>query len=135
MLRMMIIQPGKTVLKSILSFAKFSPYKMIGVVFIVISTVSAIYYTGKSAGYNSAKAQELKAVNAAEKVLQDKYDKIIARKSREQNAALRLIERLRNRPEVTHSEIKEAANASSCKHLGLKFNSVFNKLVDVPPVD
>lgn len=107
---------------------------MLVIVLTVLTITTTIYYSGKSAGYNRAKAQELKAVKKAEKVLVAKYDKILARNLRERKAALRLIERLRNRPEVTHDEIKEAANASSCKHLGPKFNSVYNKLVGPEPV-
>ncbi len=121
-------------LKNILSFAKFSPYKMLAIVIAVLTITTTIYHYGKSAGYNKAKAQELKAVKAAEKVLVAKYDKILARNLRERKAALRLVERLRNRPEVTHDEIKEAANASSCEHLGLEFNRVYNKLVGPEPI-
>lgn len=132
---MMTTRAVNTMFKGLLSFAKLSPYKTGIIVVVVLSLTATIYYSGKSAGYNKAKAQELKAVKAAEKVLRAEYDGIITRNNRERKAALRLIERLRNRPEVTHNEIKKAAAASTCKHLGLEFNRVYNKLIGDPPSD
>jgi uncharacterized protein HemX len=123
------------ILKTAFSFAKGSPYKLAAIVIIVLAITTGIYYSGKTSGYNKAKAEELQAVKDAEKALAKKYNLILAKQDRAQQRALRLIERLRNRPRVTHNEIKQAANASECKHLGLEFNRVFNKLVDPPGTD
>ena len=125
-------------IKALIGLAKASPYKLVLILTLVTSLIGFVVWYDNArwkAGYNAAKAEELKAVKKAEKVLVAKYDKILSRNLRERKAALRLIERLRNQPEVTHSEIKEAANASSCKHLGPEFNRVFNKLVGPEPAD
>jgi len=121
-------------IKTILRFTKGSPYKMIFIIFGIITLISSIFFTGKAAGYNKAKAEQLDVVKAAEKELIKKYDKIIIRKTRERNRAIRSLQRYRNKPEITYNEIREAATASTCKHLGIEFNRVFNKLVDKPPI-
>lgn len=122
-------------IKTVLGFAKGSPYKMVAIILVVITIVSSIFFTGSNHGYNKAKAQELEAINIALDKQAKEYKKLIAKKEKQRVAALQTAAKLRKLPKVSHNEIKQAANASECKRLGLEFNRVFNRMVGTPPAD
>lgn len=122
-------------IKTILGFAKGSPYKMFFIVLAVLTIVSTIFFTGSNHGYNKAKAQELTAVNRALDKQAKVYKLLIAKKEKQRVAALQTAKKLRKLSKVSHNEIKQAANVSECKHLGIEFNRVFNKSVSSPPAN
>lgn len=105
-------------------------YAIMALIPIVIVAGYKLY----NVGYDSAVLDYEKARLKAESELKEKYDKIIARKSRERTSALKLVAQLRkSKSEKISREISKVNNTTDCKHLGPKFTSVFNDLVGSPP--
>lgn len=105
-------------------------YALIAMIPIILIAGYKLY----SFGYDRAVMDHQKARNKAEMELKEKYDKIIARKSKERKQALNLVEQLRkSKSEKVTREISKVNNSSDCKHLGPKFVSVFNAIIGSPP--